>query len=104
MFVIFSSLFKLLIILFLQDNLVNNPTFSSTPNPSTHGYGTATSIAKLFGILANGGIWNGKKTLSSNVINQLSIPEIEGEDLCVFIPQTMGLGTKLLKSPKVGNS
>ncbi|CAD5115210.1 DgyrCDS4203 [Dimorphilus gyrociliatus] len=83
-----------------DDNLVNNPTFASTPNPSTHGYGTATSAAKLFGILANGGMWNGKKIISANIINKLNIPEVSGEDQCVFFQQTMGLGTKLLKSPQ----
>lgn len=45
---------------------------------SSNGHGTAESLAKLFGILADGGEYKGKRLLSRDTINKLRRPLVSG--------------------------
>ncbi|KAL5018589.1 hypothetical protein ScPMuIL_004311 [Solemya velum] len=57
---------------------MNNPDQREIQSPSTHGHGTAESLAKLYGILANGGVLAEQRLLSSDVIEKFQRPLVAG--------------------------
>ncbi|KAK3611812.1 hypothetical protein CHS0354_040482 [Potamilus streckersoni] len=73
----------------------NNPDVREVTISSYSGTGTARGLAKLYGILANGGSTNGKQLLSRATIDKLSIPLVAGEEVLfkhksiIFGPGTM---------------
>ena len=66
------------------------------PVGSSHGSGTAESLAKLYGILANGGQYKGKQVLSEKAIRALKEPAISGVDQMLGIKVQRGMGTWLI--------
>ena len=60
--------------------------------PSTNGFGTARAIAKLYGILANGGIDGESVLVSKKSITLLNHPVRHGPDLIIGMNMTHGLG------------
>ena len=79
----------------LFKELENSPLYREIPCGSTHGFGTATSIAKLFGILASGGVYKGKQLLSKNAISRLMEPLSVGFDSVLQMDVTYGRGVTL---------
>ncbi|KAL5018977.1 hypothetical protein ScPMuIL_004699 [Solemya velum] len=57
---------------------INHPDNRELPSGSTHGHGTAASLAKLYGILANGGNYEGKQLLPEHIIQRFSVPLVRG--------------------------
>ena len=66
------------------------------PVGSSHGSGTAESVAKLYGILANGGQYKGKQVLSQEAIQSLERPAVTGVDQMLGILKQNGMGTWLM--------
>ena len=83
-----------ILLCFLKD-LGNNPAYREIPCGSTHGFGTATSLAKLFGILANDGVHKGKQLLSKAAIDRLMEPLSVGWDRVLRMDITYGRGVTL---------
>ena len=60
---------------------MNNPEFRKYPIGSSHGFATARSLAKVYGILANGGAkLDGKRLLKPETIQLLNEPLCSGPD------------------------
>ncbi|KAL3871009.1 hypothetical protein ACJMK2_039034 [Sinanodonta woodiana] len=68
---------------FTELNLLNNPEIREITVSSYSATGTARGLAKLYGILANGGTYQGKQLLSKEVIEKLSSTVIEGFDVVI---------------------
>ena len=66
------------------------------PVGSSHRSGTAKSVAKLYGILANGGHYKGKQVLSQEVIKTLEEPVVTGVDQMLGIRKQNGMRTWLM--------
>ena len=79
----------------LFKDLENSPLYREIPCGSTHGFGTTTSIAKLFGILASGGVYKGNQLLSKNAISRLMEPLSVGFDSVLQMDVTYGRGVTL---------
>lgn len=60
-------------------------------NPSTSGYGNARSIARIVGIIANGGVLDGRRYLSEDLIREALTPQYQG-DTEMFGAMSFGLG------------
>ena len=73
------------------------------PVGSSHGSGTAESVAKLYGILANGGCYEGEQVLSEKVIQALEDVEMTGVDQMIGIQVQRGMGTTLMPVVQNGN-
>ena len=76
------------------------------PLASTNGYGTARDLAKLVGILANGGTHNGKSYISARTVKLLTeILTDGGTDKVIKTDKLQyGRGTTPLKTPLVSLS
>ena len=75
---------------------MNDPDFLELPIPSSHGVGTALGVAKLMGIVANGGQHEGKVMLSPQSITRLQMPMSHGIDLTTGYGHVYGRGTVLM--------
>lgn len=75
---------------------VNNPDFRCIPCASSHGVGTARALAKLMGILANGGKLKEKVLLTPQAIDLLGRPLSEDNDRFLLRKVTFGPGTMLM--------
>ena len=85
------------------DEHMNKREGRKLPVGSSHGSGTAESVAKLYGILANGGQFDGKQVLSEKVIQALEDVEMEGVDQMLGIYVQRGMGTLLMPVIQNGN-
>ncbi|CAL1540224.1 unnamed protein product [Lymnaea stagnalis] len=81
---------------FLSTRSMNGPDFMCLPNPSSHGVGSALGVAKLAGILANGGKHEGKTLLLPESIARLQEPMSHGIDLTTGGSNINGRGTWLI--------
>ena len=70
---------------------------------SLTGTGTARGLAKLYGIVANGGTDNQDELLSTDMIKELSTPVVLGEDMVLRTGDFSrnGPGTILMSNPLV---
>ena len=75
---------------------MNKPEMRAIPCGSSHGSGTAESLAKLYGILANGGLYNGKQVLSEEAISALEEPAMTAVDQMFGMKVSRGMGTSLM--------
>ena len=80
----------------------NNPYVRHIPCGSYSGYGTARDLAKLMGILANGGTHDGKSYISPKTTKLLTEVLTEGFDEVIIEWVPYGRGTGPLKTPLVG--
>ena len=80
---------------------MNNPWVRQVPCGSYSGYGTARDLAKLMGILANGGSYNGRSYMSPETIRLLTEVLTDKTDQVVPWPMVYGRGTTPLLSPLV---
>ncbi|XP_060064309.1 beta-lactamase domain-containing protein 2-like isoform X2 [Ylistrum balloti] len=82
--------------------MFRNPEIRQVPLVSTMGHGNARSLAKLYGILANGGQMDGKQMLSQDMINILNKPVVDKLSLDLYRPVTYGLGVIFFGNPQGG--
>ncbi|KAL4239759.1 hypothetical protein ACF0H5_000562 [Mactra antiquata] len=82
---------------------VNDPDNRELPVPSTHGHATAANMAKLFGIVGNGGMHDGKRLLSEEAINRFTQPLVGGIDASFGMDAAWSIGTHLI-TMVTGNS
>ncbi|MBT6779638.1 MAG: beta-lactamase family protein [Porticoccaceae bacterium] len=80
-------------------NAINDPDVSNTREwrsaeiPAANGHGVASSLAKLYGILSNGGSRNGVEVLKAETVELLRKVHSYGPDLVLFgLPYRFGLG------------
>ena len=77
------------------------PDVTKLWNPSVFGHGNAHALAKLYGILANGGSSNGKRLMSpATVESQLQVI-ISGKCKILRLDTDFGRGYTIMQSPKV---
>lgn len=75
---------------------VNEPEWRKAEIPAANGHGTARSLAKLYGILANGGKRDGVHVLKPETIEMARKTESDGNDLVLGgIHSKFGLGFML---------
>lgn len=71
---------------------------------SVNGHGTAEAMAKLYGILANGGKHGKKQFLSQKTLEAFTSPKNLGISLDFGQEVLMGRGVFYYKNPKVGSN
>ena len=77
----------------LPSDYPNSMSWRKAEIPAANGHGTASGIAKFFGILSSGGSRNGLKMLSSETIRNATTPKTFGPDVVLFqAPYKFGLG------------
>lgn len=77
------------------------PDVNKLWNPSGLAYGNARTLAKLYGLLANGGSYQGKSLMSPSTIAQLTRIIKGGIDKSIKLERHYGFGFCILQSPKV---
>ncbi|ELT92716.1 hypothetical protein CAPTEDRAFT_221503 [Capitella teleta] len=75
---------------------LNDPKYRELQCGSSHGFGTARGVAKLMGILANGGEYLGQCLLSAKAIDYLNTTLSSEFDRVVLRHITYGPGTTLM--------
>ncbi|KAK2169395.1 hypothetical protein LSH36_10g04002 [Paralvinella palmiformis] len=76
---------------------LNDPRFREIPCGSSHGVGTARGLAKLMGILANGGKHEGETLLSKETIDYLKKPIVTDFDRVILRNIAYGPGVAVNK-------
>jgi hypothetical protein len=79
----------------LKPRRLNDPEYREIGCGSSHGFGTARGLAKLMGILANGGQYDGRTLLSPEAIERLNTPLSSEFDRVVLRDITYGPGTTI---------
>ncbi|XP_033760354.1 beta-lactamase domain-containing protein 2-like [Pecten maximus] len=82
--------------------MFRNPEIRQVPLVSSMGHGNARSLAKLYGILANGGQIDGKHMLSQEMIHTLNTPVVSKNSLDLHRLSTYGLGVIFFDNPQGG--
>ncbi|XP_069112797.1 beta-lactamase domain-containing protein 2-like [Argopecten irradians] len=82
--------------------MANNPYTREVPLGSALGHGTPASIAKFHGIIANGGVHNGKRMLSEEAIKRQQVPRSYGKDMVYGIDFMFSLGTMVFAAVDEG--
>ena len=77
------------------------PDVNKIRNPSIMSTGNAHAVAKLYGILANGGSLGDKKLMSPSTVELQAQPIKSGKDKCISIPAIYGRGYNIHTTPKV---
>ena len=79
------------------------PDVNQIWNPSAFGHTNGRALAKLFGILANGGSYGGKELMSQQtIVGQTKIVK-SGYDKATKTDISYGRGYTIFMSPKVGH-
>ena len=74
----------------------NSNSWRKAEIPAANGHGTASGIAKFFGILASGGSRDGQIMLKPETIKEATIPKTSGPDVVLFqAPYKFGLGYQI---------
>ena len=83
----------------LQESVTNSYEYQKVEVPLGNGIGTARSLAKLFGILANQGIDDstGFKLVSNSLCQIMSLPVVEGIDCVHEYHNAFSLGPDLIR-------
>jgi CubicO group peptidase (beta-lactamase class C family) len=75
------------------DDAVNSAEWRLAEVPAANGHGTAASLAKLYGVLSNGGSRNGQHLLKPETIKHVTSVHSGGPDTVLFgLPYQFGLG------------
>ncbi|XP_045194379.2 beta-lactamase domain-containing protein 2-like [Mercenaria mercenaria] len=84
-----------------RTDVLNNPYIREVTVSSLSGTGTARGLAKMYGIIANGGTHDGKQLLSKESINRLSQAVVRGADSVMRTGEVseIGLGTLYRRNP-----
>jgi CubicO group peptidase (beta-lactamase class C family) len=83
--------------------LLNNPLFREVPVASLNGFGTGSSMAKLMGILGNGGHVKGQRLLKPESIRHLGTVIMNGTDMVLMSEVAFGPGTLIHKATHQDN-
>ncbi|XP_062606408.1 beta-lactamase domain-containing protein 2-like [Saccostrea cucullata] len=78
----------------------NNPDLNQIPFTSFLGFGNSRSLAKLWGILANGGTYKNTTLLNSSMINMLGTPLTSGRSEDGLFDVAVGRGVFFLPTPQ----
>ncbi|XP_062614250.1 beta-lactamase domain-containing protein 2-like [Saccostrea cucullata] len=78
----------------------NNPDLNQIPFTSFLGFGNSRSLAKLWGILANGGTYKNTTLLNSSTINTLGTPLTSGRSKDGLFDVAVGRGVFFLPTPQ----
>ncbi|XP_069112798.1 beta-lactamase domain-containing protein 2-like [Argopecten irradians] len=89
---------------FTDVKMINNPHIREVPVGSAFGHGTTASLAKFHGIIANGGVYNGKRLLSDEAIARQQVPRSYGKETVYGFDFMASLGTMVLASSDDGQS
>ncbi|CAC5395577.1 unnamed protein product [Mytilus coruscus] len=84
----------------VTDQITTDPYMREIAISSVSGHGTARGMAKLYGILANGGKLGDKQFLSEETLKALTTPKVAGESLNYGRKIQMGRGLYYSKNPK----
>ncbi|XP_055957406.1 beta-lactamase domain-containing protein 2 [Patella vulgata] len=76
----------------------NNPVIRAVPFSSFNGFSSAKALAKMLGILASGGTYQGKQLLSKASIEKLNTNMVEGLDNTLLVNMSYGRGFMRLKN------
>ena len=89
--------------LFPQTETMNSHTFRELPFTSSNAFATATSLAQLYGALAEGGTVRSKKTklMSPKTVKQLYTPLVSGIEDTMGFNMTIAHGTFMRENPMV---
>jgi CubicO group peptidase (beta-lactamase class C family) len=80
----------------LPTDYPNSDSWRKAEIPAANGHGTASGIAKFFGILASGGSRNSQKMLNPDTIKDATTPKTTGPDVVLFqAPYKFGLGYQI---------
>lgn len=79
----------------------NNPDLNQIPLTSFLGFGNARSLAKLWGIIANGGSYNNKTLLTPDMVRLLGTPVVAGRSWDGLLDVSVGRGVFFLPTPQV---
>ncbi|XP_077864935.1 beta-lactamase domain-containing protein 2-like [Saccoglossus kowalevskii] len=79
-------------ILCSQEEVFNSYRYQSLESPGAGGIGTARGLAKLFGIIANRGEWNGKRLLSNDLVKKFTECNEERLDEVIHIKSSFSYG------------
>ena len=82
---------------------MNNPYIRAIPCGASRGFGTAMGLAKIYGILSNGGSYKGKQLLSLNSIKKMIQPRVTGIDKYIMYNVTYAAGMNIRESRTVSN-
>lgn len=78
----------------------NNPDLNQIPLTSFLGFGNARSLAKLWGIIANGGSYNNKTLLTPDMVHLLGTPVVAGRSWDGLLDVSVGRGVFFLPTPQ----
>ena len=81
----------------------NTPEYSRIPQSAVNGFSNARNLAKLYGIVANGGKTKGGVLLSQKAIERLQQPLVSGKSFDGVINADFGYGVGTLKDERVGD-
>ena len=83
-------------------SIFNNPELREITISSASVTATARGMAKLYGILGNGGALKGKQLVSEKVLQKIQTPLVSGLDAVTQTPDVkFGPGTSIKENPKV---
>nr|XP_022331156.1 beta-lactamase domain-containing protein 2-like [Crassostrea virginica] len=86
-----------------SDMSFNTPEYSRIPQSAVNGFSNARNLAKLYGIVANGGKTKGGVLLSQKAIERLQQPLVSGKSFDGVINADFGYGVGTLKDER-GNT
>lgn len=79
----------------------NSPDLNQIPTSSFLGFGNARSLAKLWGIIANGGTYKNKTLMTPDMVRLLGTPVAAGRSLDGIVDVPLGRGVFFLPTPQV---
>jgi CubicO group peptidase (beta-lactamase class C family) len=84
---------------------VNTAEWRRAEYPSTNGHGTASSVARLYDVVASGGVPDGMPMLGREIVDEACREQAAGIDAILGRPSRFGLGFQLpaLEKPLLPN-
>ncbi len=70
----------------------NSPAFRAAEIPAGGGVGTARALARMYGLLANGGSLDGIELLSARTVKDFAAEQVRGADAVLIVESRYGLG------------
>ena len=81
---------------------MNQPAAWSAGLAAIGGVGSARGLAKIYALLAAGGIWQGRPLIPRAVLHQISQPLIQGNDRVLLLPTRFSAGCMMDPLPATG--